>query len=70
MFRFDEDLMAERLSDRCHIPVASAGGSSLPHRTVATVNGLSGPVLVFWWTSHRDIKVSGNPLLWSNPLNL
>jgi hypothetical protein len=70
MFRFDEDLMAERLSDRCHIPVASTGGNSLPHRTIATENGLRGPVLIFQWIYHRKIDVSGKCPAWSNRLNL
>jgi len=47
MFRFDEDLMAERLSDRCHNRVASTGGNALPHRAVATENGLRGLVLIY-----------------------
>jgi hypothetical protein len=34
MFRFDEDLIAERLSGQSHISLASTGGSALPHRTV------------------------------------
>jgi hypothetical protein len=44
MLRFDEVLVAERLFDRCHNPVASTGGNTLPDRTVATENGLKGPV--------------------------
>jgi hypothetical protein len=70
MFRFDEDLMVERLSDRCHNPVASTGGNSLPHRTVATENGFRGPVQIFLWMSHRKINVSGKPAVSSNPMNL
>jgi len=46
MFSFDEDMMVERLSDRCHNPVDSAGGKVLAHRTVAKECGLRGPVLI------------------------
>jgi hypothetical protein len=70
MFKFDEDLMAERLSDRCHIPLDSAGDNSLPRRTVATENGQGGPVMIFWWISHRKNYVRGKPPDSSNPLNL
>jgi hypothetical protein len=58
MFKFDEDLMAERLSDRFHGVVASTCGSALPHRTATTENGLEGPVLNFLWISHREIYVT------------
>jgi hypothetical protein len=46
MFRFDEDLMAERLSGRFRNPTASKGGNYPPHRTMAAEKGLRGPVLI------------------------
>jgi hypothetical protein len=70
MFRFDEDLMAQRLSDRCPNRVASTGGNALPHRAVATENGLRGLVFFYSWISHRNIYVSVKALVSSNPLNL
>jgi hypothetical protein len=46
MFRFDEDLMARRLSDECRNRVADTGDNSWPHFTVATENGRTGLVLI------------------------
>jgi hypothetical protein len=52
MFKFNEDLMAERLSVRCHNPVPGIGGIWLPRGIVKTENGLGGPVRIVQWISH------------------